>query len=525
MPRRARLMATAAACCAALVLGACGGGGGGGGGDSGPAVGASGDPVAGGHGRVLTLSDPRTLDPAALGNAYATTGVIGNALYGTLMTTDEAGEIQYTMAESFATTDHGTTFTLKLRPGLLFSDGTPLDAEAVKFNWDRIKDPATRATNLSEASMIASTEVVDDVTLTVTMTAPAPKYAQSVITSTLNWIASPTALRKGQQAFDKNPIGAGPFTLESWTRQASIELVKNPRYWDAPKPYLDRLTLRTTSDASQRYNTVLTGGADVAVESNPVNIDKATQAGLPNTVMKLSGGTFIALNTRRAPFNDVRARQAVAAALDMDALNLAVYNGKAEPVDTLFVKASPFHSDTPLRSTDKAKAQRLFDELAAEGKPVSFTFSSAPTTENRTTAENIQAQLSTFTNVKAQVKIIEVTELAALRTTHDFDAATSSAFFQDPEPRLSTAFGSGSAANLSGIDDPDLEDALLTGRTATSEEERRTAYDTVQQRLTDLAPIVFLARAEPSAISGKNVGGLVQYGLGSLLPEQLWIQK
>ncbi|WP_235014271.1 ABC transporter substrate-binding protein, partial [Parafrankia sp. Ea1.12] len=78
---------------------------------------------------MLILSDPRSLDPASLGNQAAITAVLGNALYGTLMTTDEAGEIRYQMAESFTTTDNGRTFTLKLRPGLVFSDGTPLNAE------------------------------------------------------------------------------------------------------------------------------------------------------------------------------------------------------------------------------------------------------------------------------------------------------------------------------------------------------------------------------------------------------------
>ncbi|WP_235015167.1 ABC transporter substrate-binding protein, partial [Parafrankia sp. Ea1.12] len=74
------------------------------------------------------------------------------------------GEIRYQMAESFTTTDNGRTFTLKLRPGLVFSDGTPLNAEAVKFNWDRLKDPASASPSAAEAAMVASTEVVDDVT-------------------------------------------------------------------------------------------------------------------------------------------------------------------------------------------------------------------------------------------------------------------------------------------------------------------------------------------------------------------------
>ncbi|WP_235013653.1 ABC transporter substrate-binding protein, partial [Parafrankia sp. Ea1.12] len=78
---------------------------------------------------------------------------------------------------------------------MVFSDGTPLNAEAVKFNWDRVKDPATGSPHRSEASMVASTEVVDDVTLKVTMTTPVTAYAQAIVGSAMNWIASPAALR------------------------------------------------------------------------------------------------------------------------------------------------------------------------------------------------------------------------------------------------------------------------------------------------------------------------------------------
>ncbi|MBL7502476.1 ABC transporter substrate-binding protein [Frankia sp. CNm7] len=524
MIRKVRLIATALVCGTTLVLGACGGGGSAAPGGSAGASGAAGEPVAGGNGRILTLSEPRSLDPITIGNAYASSGVIGNALYGTLMTSDDAGKVVYKMAASFTTADSGASFELKLKPGLVFSDGTPLDAAAVKFNWERAKDPATGSVNVSEASMIASAEVVDPVTLKIGLTSPVPSFAQSIVTSTLNWIASPAALEKGQAEFDKNPVGAGPFMLKSWTRQATMELVKNPKYWDAPRPYLDSISFRPALDASQRFNTISTGGADVAIESNWVNLDKAAKADLPTEVMDLSGGIFLAMNARRAPFDDVRARQAIAAALDMNAVNQAVYSGTAEPADTLFAKDSPYYSDTPLTHPDKAKAQQLFDELAAEGKPVSFTFTSAPTTENRTLAENVQAQLSAFRNVTVQVKIIEVAELAGLRRTHDFDMATSSAFFQDPEPRLFTAFHSTSAANLGGLADPQLDQALQDARTATTDQERETAYGKLQDRLIEQVPMIFHSRAAPSAVTSKNVGGVQQYGLGSLLPEELWIK-
>lgn len=142
-----------------------------------------------------------------------------------------------------------------------FSDGTPLDAEAVKFNWDRLRDPATASGSVGEASQIASTEVLDPTTLQVELAAPNPNYAHSVIVSSMNWIASPNALQQGAAAFDENPIGAGPFTLANWSRQDVIELEKNPTYWDAPRPYLEGLTIRTSADTTQRLNSITTGGA------------------------------------------------------------------------------------------------------------------------------------------------------------------------------------------------------------------------------------------------------------------------
>ncbi|MCK9928441.1 ABC transporter substrate-binding protein [Frankia sp. Mgl5] len=522
MIHRARLLVTALVCCTGLLLGACGGGGG----DTGTsASGATGEPVAGGEARILLLSEPRTMDPAVIGNVYASGALIGNALYGTLMTDDEAGEIHYSMAESFESADNGKTFELKLRPGLVFSDGTPLNADAVKFNWDRTKEPATGSASRADAAMIASSEVVDDVTLRVTLVTPVPKYSEAVVTSTLNWIASPAALRKGGPAFDKNPIGAGPFTLQSWARQDNMRLVKNPRYWDAPRPYLDSLVLRPAQDSNQRYNTLLTGGADLAVDSSWINLGKADEAGLSVDFLPASGGIVAALNTRRAPFDDVRARQAVAKALDMDALNLAVWNGSARMATTLFTDSSPFYSPTPLQKTDKATAQKLFDELAAEGKPVSFSFTTTPASENRKMAENIQAQLSAFKNVKFQVRVIEVAEFSALRTSHDYDAVLTSSMFLDPDPRLPTTLLGGSSANLSMLDDPQLNESLLAGRTATTVEERKKAYDRVQARLTEVVPMIFFARGPLGAISARNVGGVTQYGLGSLLPEKLWIQS
>lgn len=515
-----RFLAATLAGVALFALGACGGGGD----TSGSAENGSGQPVAGGTATILTMSDPTSLDPARLGNSYAITAAVGNALYGHLLTTNDVGDTQPSMAE-FTTADNGATFTLKLKPGLAFSDGTPFDAAAVKFNWERLKDPTTGSVNRAEATQIASTEVVDATTLKVNMTSPRPRFGTTITEGAFNWIGSPAALQKGAETFNKNPIGAGPFTLKAWTRGAQVELVKNTRYFDAPKPYLDGVIIRAVTDANQRYNTVLTGGAQLAMDSNWHNIAKGDEAGLTVQVQQLGGGIFMGLNTRRAPFDDIRARQAVSYALDLDMVNQAAYSGDGKNVDTLFTKGSPFYTDTPLHRHDPAKAQELFDELAADGKPVSFTFSSFPTTENRAIAESVQTQLSSFKNVKVEVSVIDFSQLAQLRSAHDYDILVASATFLDPDPTLWLNFSGDSVNNPSGIDDAGLNKALLTGQTATSQDERKAAYATAEERIIELVPAIFVTRAAPGLIADKNLHGLVQYGNGSMVPEELWISK
>lgn len=484
------------------------------------------EPVVGGLARILQPAEPRSLDPAALSNTWSHQPVIGNALYGTLMTNNTTTlEIEYKMATGFSTTDGGANFVLTLQPGLMFTDGTPLDASAVKFNWDRLRDPALGSTSIRQAAQISSTEVVDATTLKVALLSANPHYAQGLINTGLNWIASPTALQNGQTEFDKSPIGAGPFTLTEWRRQDSMDLTKNPTYWDAPKPYLDGMTIRMPVDSSQRVNTITTGGADLSSEASWMTLSKAQDAGFPTEVVPTGGGQFIAMNTRRAPFDDERARRAVVLAVDVEAINSSVYNGKARISRTLFDESSPFYTDIALPTQDKEKAQALFDELAAEGKPVKFSYLSYPTPESKALGESLQAQLTAFGNVEVQVEVADYAAVTARTGSRDFDTMISTAVIADPDYALWTAFHGSSPGNFTGINDPELNAALDAGRTATAVDERRKAYEAVQNRFVALTPVLWTIQPAPSVISGKELRGINLYALGSPLPEELWLQK
>lgn len=526
MIRKFRLLeAIAAASSVVLLLGACGSSGADDGG-SGAAQNTveAGDPVAGGSATILQTGEPRSLDPASLSNVWAFQPTLGNALYGTLMINNlETMELEPKMATGFTTEDGGATFTLTLRDDLRFSDGTPLDAAAVKFNWDRLKDPALGSTTIRQAVMIADTEVVDPTTLKVTLVTPNPHFGHAVVAGALNWIASPAALEQGTAAFDENPIGAGPFKLVSWTRQDAVELEKNPEYWDAPKPYLDSMTIRTVSDSNQRLNAVSTDAADLASETSWSSINTLADAGYQYQVATTGGGQIAGMNAARAPFDDPRARRAVSLAIDLDSVNTVVYNGEGDVPATLFPEESPFYADIPIQQTDPEAAQALFDELAAEGKPVSFTFMSYPTTESRTLAESMQAQLSAFENVEMKIDVADYATAQARTGARDFDMVISSATVQDPDYALWQAFHSESSGNFLGVSDPELDEALDRGRSAESMDERVEAYTTVQERLAEFVPGLWYVRAVPAVVYSPDLHGVQLYTLGSPLPEEFWI--
>ncbi|MGN5236248.1 ABC transporter substrate-binding protein [Rhodococcus sp. SJ-3] len=490
-----------------------------------PAPSVAGDPVPGGQLSVLQIGEPRTLDPAGLSNTWVHQPMLGNALYGNLMINDpDTNEIEYTMASGFDSTDGGTTYELTLRPGLMFTDDTPLDAAAVQFNWERLRDPALGSTAVRQASQIATTEVVDATTLKVVLHEPNPSFPQGMLATSMNWIASPAALEKGRAAFDEAPVGAGPFELTRWMRQGAIELERNPDYWDAPKPYLDAITIRSVSDTNQRVNAITTGDADLSAETNPSSITRAQNSGAQVSTVSAGGGQYLGMNFRRAPFDDVRARRAVALAVDRDMINSVVFNGDGEVPHTLFPADSPFYSDIPLPEQDKATAQALFDELAAEGKPVEFTFTTYTGVDNVATAESLQAQLGAYDNVSVEVEVVDFPTGAARAGAHDFDMMVSSAITQDPDYALWTAFHSESTGNFMGVSDPRLDEALDAGRTAETIDERTQAYEVVQQRITELHPGVWYVRSTPSVMMGEDVHGLRLYTLASPLPEELWIE-
>jgi peptide/nickel transport system substrate-binding protein len=471
--------------------------------------------------RIVQFTEARTLDPGLLDNSTSFHTLVGSSLYGQLLTVDYDGQVEYGLAESLTTTDQGRTWQLKLRDGLKFSDGTPFDAQAVQFNWARLKDPSLGSSK--QFANFIDTMTPSGQTLNFTLTRPIPKF-ENAIAEDLNWVALPSALQGDPAAFNTKPIGAGPFVLESWTRGGQMVLKRNPTYYDAPRPYLDQLVLTSNGDENQRLAALQSGAVDAAAFTSAAMLGSAEKQGFRVTTADLGGGVAFGLNTRVAPFNDVRARQAVVHGVDRNAVNAAAYRGEAQVPDTLYSTGSPYNGDTHLPAFDKALAQQLFDELAAEGKPVQFTITAYQSSENRRVAEAIQAQLRQYRNVTVEIEVLDFPAATGKIVQRTFQmAVTSVVIGNDPGPIMFRSLTTGSPGNVVGISDQQLDTALEAAMSSSDDNARAQAYQTAARRLGELATHLTYVRWQPGLVTNDKVNGVEMYARGGLRTDMLWV--
>lgn len=253
----------------------------------------AGEPQRGGTINYSYNTEPQSVDPAtcAIGIGLAPC----QAVFGALMYYDiESGEFEPGMAESL-TTEDGQTWMLELRPNMTFTDGTPFDADAVAFNWQRILDPALLSSSAVTAKSI-SWEVIDPQTVKITADKVNHQLPLS-FTEDLAFIGSPTAIAAKGPDFGNSPVGAGPFTLTSWSRGSEMVLDRNPNYWDQPRPYVDRVVMKTIAADDQRFNALQAGELDIMAVTLQKYADRAEAAGLKVTAANLMGVVVFALPT------------------------------------------------------------------------------------------------------------------------------------------------------------------------------------------------------------------------------------
>lgn len=336
-------------------------------------------PRAGGMVVAGLNGNAATLDPArGRGNSV---NAVSYAIYDTLITVERFGEEpKPNIAESMEPNEDFTVWTMTLPSGINFSDGTPFNAEAVKYNMDRHIDPEVGSTAAALVSMVDSVEAPDETTVVFNLKFPFASFPTLLAwdgSSTAGFIASPTSLEQYGEDYSAHAAGVGPFKLESWSVDGDVVLVRNPDYWNKDKEiYLDGITFLSITDEQSLYQAVQAGDVDIAWVTEPSILADAMRNDRVNLALAVAiGHESISLNLAVPPFDDIRARQALSMAINREELVDLVTEGLAEPAYGLFPTSHAFANDAAQPAYDLEAARALVAEYEADtGQPLAFTY-------------------------------------------------------------------------------------------------------------------------------------------------------
>ena len=486
-PVRAGLFAAVA-----VLLTACGGG-------AAPATGADpGTPQPGGTLRFAVSSDQGCVDPQQVGSndtIYSLRQIVDS-----LTDQDpETGELRPWLATGWESNADATAYTFTLREGVTFSDGTPLDANAVKANFDRVPEIGARGTlPKGYLSGYTGTTVESPTQFTVSFSQPNVQFLQGTSTHSLG-ILSPATVAESDDARCASVVGSGPFVLDSYVRNESITLTKRAGYsWGSPlwasqgEAYLDRIEFRIVPESGVRVGSLQSGEVDAI--GNIAQQDEAplTAAGAQLIARPNPGIPFgISFNLSQPIVSEPAVREAISLAINRPEVVSTVYTSQTKAATSSLASSTPAYADqSALLGFDAARAAATLDAAGwvpgpdgirvRGGQPLTIEltwFSNAAA--NRPTVELIQQQLRAA-GIDLQLQERPIADSTPIQQSGEFTATWSNLTRADPDILRSSYSTAGN--NFYRLT-PGPLDTLLAEQAAERDEAARAATVTQAQQL------------------------------------------
>lgn len=302
--------------------------------------------------------EPPHLDPTA-GAAAAIGEVTYANVFEGLTRIDRDGKVKPALASSWEISEDGKTYVFRLRSGVTFHDGTTFSASDVKFSLERARGEGSVNPQKGLFEPIDKIETSDPTTVTITLKRPTGAFLFN-----LGWPAAIIVSAKSAETNKTNPIGTGPFRFSNWTKGASVELVRNENYWGR-KVALEKVLFRVIADPSAAYASLMAGDVDAyPIYPAPENLDQfRADKRFTVVVGNTEGKTILAINNGKAPFNDLKVRQALAYAVDRNAVITGAMYGIGRPIGSHFSPTDPGYVDlTAQYAYDPYKAKALLRE-------------------------------------------------------------------------------------------------------------------------------------------------------------------
>ncbi len=439
-------------------------------------------------------------DPA-YSNLTGTRGVM-LAIFDNIVEFTPDGPISPGLTRSWAFSSDGKIITFNLTRNARFTDGTRVDATAVKWNFDRYLDKSVGSPRSAEiAPPLERVEVVDDFTVRLYLsTAFRPLLAQ--LTQQAGHIASPKAVQDTNSyanrtgAFGRNPIGSGPFRLKEWAPGLRFSFVRNEGYWQEGLPYVDAVEMPIIGDTQIQFAMLRTGEVDVMERMSPENLDIAKRNPKLRVVNVEGVSTeFMLFRVTTSPWNNKTLRQAFAYAVDRQAVADVVFFGRARPAQSAVgpMYGPWFDSTIQVYDYNPKKAKEL---LAQAGYPNGFSFDAPCRTGNPdgTTCEVLQASLKE-SGITMNIKSYENVDYFNDFTARKHNGPTTSYFSGRPDPsiNLRRVFHSKSNAYRMDYINPEMDRLIEQAEGVYDVAAGKQIYRQMLMLLAEDAPAVYLA--------------------------------
>jgi peptide/nickel transport system substrate-binding protein len=478
--------------------------------------------VRGGDGtlRLSFIGEPRTLNPNLGPDEPAL--VVTTNLFNRLISLSADGNVVPELAERWDESDDGLTYTFYLRPDVRWHDGRTLTAEDVRLTLLRVKQESA---NRDVAARIAEVTAPQSRVIVVRLDRPwaafLPSFAwygTSILPAHIYgagaWANHPANLK---------PIGTGPFKLKLWEPGKRIVIEKNDDYF-GPGPYLDQVEYRFAATADESADLLLRGEADLLMGRAPAHLLNAMLRSpkLRVVTAPADGRTYLTLNLRRRPLDDVRVRRAINMAIDRRAIVNDALGGLGAPATGFYTPAVAwaYNGNARAPSFDPAGARRLIAASVPPGYVATFICSALGS--GAVIAEAIATQLASV-GLRVRTRCVPSQEyFKLLFEDHDFDLAVL-AGSQGPDPdSLTTRFGSHGGSQIMGYSNAELDAVLARGGGSSDMSVRATAYFRAQEILAEDLPIAPLVENVRVTISRIGIRGLPQDDARGLVPEFMY---
>lgn len=518
------------------------------GGDSGDSAddGESADTEEAAEGGTLIFGrggDSTSLDPSR--TTEGETFKVTKNIFETLLKFEDGGTaVEPGLAKSWETSDDGLTYTFELREGVKFHDGTDFNAEAVVKNFERwASGDAEKFPYYSsmfggfgddEDHIIESVTAEDDYTVVFKLKRPQAPFLKNIAMDMFA-IASPTAFEEmGDDEFERNPVGTGPFKFVEWKPNDSITIEKFEDYWQEGLPKLDRVVFESIPDNSARLNALIAGEVDLADGINPsdgVTIEENPDLQLFERPSMNVG--YLGLTVTREPFGDKLVRQAINYAIDKESIIDAFFEGRADvAVGPIPPSVSGYHDGIEGYPYDPEKAKEL---LAEAGYPDGFEMElwAMPVPrpympDGEKVAEAIQKNLEDI-GITAKIVSHEWATYLELLEKGEADAFLLgwTGDNGDPDNFIYVLLDEDNIGsnNYTYFSHDEMHDLLIEAQTEVDEEKRIELYKEAQEIVHEEAPWVPIAHSTPLLGGKSTLEGFIPHPTGSDLLSEVYFNE